>query len=608
MIIVDELTNLNKPFLNLIAHIYGPIFYLNKRDDSIKKTSKIMPINFLNNSMMTGYGDLNRGDKKLLYQFVEKFLTKKIINLTKNNFKNVEDFEKKIKISLATSFQYYNFGSANLFVSSRNDTSKIHYIHTSFWNYIYSDGGVRRATEYKHYFLPIDGIFKYFKLITDKICYYLNIKSLYNILRSIKNKKTEKINDSAFYSSCDSAIFFHKSLKYGDLYTKNQFFSKEAKHKLNKNNIACFVLEGDSQSQIVNSKSNIHLQDFVRQKKNYDLYCGTKIILFNIFKVKSVNEAIGLLFISIFFLNYKSWCNKIANYPNLRNAIIDFDLLFPKSLSIALESYSITTFAFQDRGVTSFRHCDGVIVNTYFFAGEIYKKFGLENPSIYCKNYFNFGAWRSSQLIRAICVKSENLGIEREKKIPISSFGSYICCIGWFLGEENSPILNIEAFFDFIEKIKVVAAFFKTRAFVLRFKILRSHEKSLIIESIKDFPNIYLSNDYSKDFISYSLCANAEAVISVQTSLAEECLSVGKKVVFIDSVHNLRGLCKEMYPLDFHFAVATNSNEIIRLLDKIINHDEVLINKYLDIKKKLQGEIDLSMTEVIPNFLTNYLH
>ena len=96
-------------------------------------------------------------------------------------------------------------------------------------------------------------------------------------------------------------------------------------------------------------------------------------------------------------------------------------------------------------------------------------------------------------------------------------------------------------------------------------------------------------------------------IVSVQTNLADEYLSVGKKVVLIDSTHNIRRLCKDVYLQDLHFAIADDSKEINALVVRCLSGDTELLAQYQELCSKLSGDFDLTIPNAIPKALEIYL-
>jgi hypothetical protein len=106
---------------------------------------------------------------------------------------------------------------------------------------------------------------------------------------------------------------------------------------------------------------------------------------------------------------------------------------------------------------------------------------------------------------------------------------------------------------------------------------------------------------------SYALCKRADVIVSVQTSLADECLAAGKKVVILDSTHNFKSICTDIYPKEFHFAFASDSQHMLDLVSRCLNSDADLTARYDSLKGQLTGDFDLRTPEIIPDTLEQFL-
>ena len=144
-------------------------------------------------------------------------------------------------------------------------------------------------------------------------------------------------------------------------------------------------------------------------------------------------------------------------------------------------------------------------------------------------------------------------------------------------------------------------------AIIIRMKILEKGLQELIEQKVRNCRNVFLSIDYSSMAISYTLCQLADVIVSVQTSLAEECLNFGKKLIFLDNLYTVKNLSTGIYPKDFHFLIAKDSEEMNCMIQLIINGDECLLRKYERLREKLAGDYDLSEPNVIPKLLEKYL-
>ena len=66
-------------------------------------------------------------------------------------------------------------------------------------------------------------------------------------------------------------------------------------------------------------------------------------------------------------------------------------------------------------------------------------------------------------------------------------------------------------------------------------------------------------------------------------------------------------MAKDLYPNEFFFAIPDNSESINQLVKKCLNNDSDINNSYSNLKKKLRGDLDLSVRNIIPDTIESLL-
>ena len=120
--------------------------------------------------------------------------------------------------------------------------------------------------------------------------------------------------------------------------------------------------------------------------------------------------------------------------------------------------------------------------------------------------------------------------------------------------------------------------------------------------------NIFLSIDYENFLVSYMLCKEADLIISVPTSLAEESIAYGKKVIFINNLFPINNISKDTYHPEFYFCIPENLEEIKVLINRCFNNDLDILIKYQTLKKLLSGSVDFSKPNIISKKLEEICH
>jgi len=380
-----------------------------------------------------------------------------------------------------------------------------------------------------------------------------SVKKIFSIFSRQKKELNQNTNNQFFntndvnlkkFEKKSVAFVVHKGLIYGTkdhvIFKKSLYYSDDENSSLNKNNIL-----------------HLDYSNFSSPEQNLNWIClrkmkvsKTKILLKTILAsaktlilIRNWSEFLGWLFCIQQYNRYLQYCSVIKKFKNLKIALIDYDVLCPKTLILALEKNNIKTIATQERFIhTFYPHECTLIVDTYYAVSE-FAADHIKN-SKYCnvKNLIPVGQYRSDYLT---LYKNKNIPAEileakkNDKKIiivlgyspPHHWFESYIS-----LTHSWSSQIN------FLDDIIKLSKLFKNTFFVLRYKEiswLACFRFKEIINKINNCENIIISDNYKEAFYAYKLCANTDLVIAKYTSLADECLTKEIPVLFYDYGHNL---------------------------------------------------------------------
>ena len=154
----------------------------------------------------------------------------------------------------------------------------------------------------------------------------------------------------------------------------------------------------------------------------------------------------ALFILFYLYLKYKAWL-KVFDNSTLKNVIIDYDYLFPKSLFLALEHLRIKTFAFQDRPALSMYHMNcGVICDTYAYSGKLWHSYGKKQ--IYTlQRVFELGLWKIVFFLTNP-IKIQNMQFHRD--VVTGYTRKKIVFLGYFLSSHD-PITDALANKQFFE-------------------------------------------------------------------------------------------------------------------------------------------------------------
>jgi hypothetical protein len=544
------------------------------------------------------------GDEDVVLTQAEKMLPESLLCNANNFFPNVNNLTSKLRIALLDKFNYLDVGMVALFINSGERFRVVWFVHSSFLSYIKRESGVKGANNFHHVLFPSDDLCRLIQF-TQSFFY-----RMFSFLQKIKYRESLKEAPHKFSPTQETAVFFHQSISYGKLFKKLHYFSTELNSRLHPTRVSCFVLDRMEISDGQSIGGDLILIDFVRSNKLSDLFATMFFVLTRGKYARSFYELSGTLILAQVFFGYLGWRRSLLKYKNLKNAIIDYDILYPKSLALAFESCGVRTIAMQERGSSSFAASWGTIVDTFLFAGGLFTQYAERNKTNFFRKSINFGQWRTSLFYSNTLHDYKELSYIKFGKNHITDFNSVICCLGLFTDLENpssSVILSPKSSLDFYTKVKRLAHIFTDSALIIRLKIMSEFDRNIIHNFFEGSNNVFLCNEYSKMNASYSLCQRADVVVSLFTSLAEECFAVGKKTILIDDTHNFIEICKDIYPEDFYFAIAQGSDELVSLVSKCLDNDPALLLKYELLKKKLSGTFDMHSVNIIPDTLEKYL-
>ena len=216
-----------------------------------------------------------------------------------------------------------------------------------------------------------------------------------------------------------------------------------------------------------------------------------------------------------------------------------------------------------------------------YLLGKLSEQYGKKNKLLLYKNSYNLGMWRLSFFNDNNLIKFGSIKFYSNIQKDINSYKYKIVFLGYFLEENNEKVYtNTIAFQDMINHIKVIADNFKDHAIILRMKIINNGDTKKIMDICKNIENFFLCADYSQEKISYRLCKDSDLIISLQTSLAEECLAYGKKVILINELFPISNICESIYPKIFHFAISKSPLETLKLAKSCFKNNKFINATY----------------------------
>lgn len=343
----------------------------------------------------------------------------------------------------------------------------------------------------------------------------------------------------------DSRVVFvtHAGLSYGKLFQKTLFYSDRSDSKRHPENLLHFDYSG-----FPSPSENIRwvCLGSERQSLLAGLYHVPVAISRGIVHIRSIPQIIGLLLLSRFYATFMSYSKRLEAYPDLKVALIDYEILCPMALLLAFDARNIKTVAAQERFFGAFYETmGGTILNTYLCGSEYVAEVMKKSPAFYAKHYLPVGQYRSDNLVTARQSPPPQL-----LEVPITQGRKIITALGfhthmdWY-NSQPDPLLNWSAHRHFLEDMIRLSRDIPNVFIILRYKFVDWVSLPVFAEAVREIAssgNMAISMDYEKSFFSYDLCANSHLVIAKHTSLGDECLAVGIPVLFHEYTHNTEQL------------------------------------------------------------------
>lgn len=515
---------------------------------------------------------INYRDKNRIKEYLSSLKLDEIYSQISKRFQGIDFLEQKLNLSLISTLEFYVAGLVYAYyVSKRKRKSeRLIIINCDFKSFIIHDYSVFDKNCF-HIVLPLgQSLLALYGLVSS---------ILHRVVRRQHNAKVgnPKIHKDADLGH-DVAIFFHQSDRYGTLYRKSHYFSQRSDSLLNWDTVDKYAL-------FPNKDTPRYLVPLQVRISRVELLKFFNFVNPLVFLRSSISSKRAQIILFYRYLEYRGWLKALGK-PKFKNVIIDYDILFPKPLSLALERLDVKTFALQERPSLSMYHMtNGVICDVYLYSGELWRLCGEKNKSIICRNVLSCSSWRNI-FFYSSALKIEDM--EFHVQPVISSLKKKIVFFGYFF-EPDSLATNAAANKQLLKYVSDVAESYPDCSVFLRMKTLDEGFYQDMLEQFANTPNVFISTQYDIDGLSYILCRDADVVVSVQTSLAEEALAFGKHVILIDNLYAINGMCSNIYPSSFDFLIARRSKDMINLIGKVFSSDHQLFLRYRNLKKLLSG-------------------
>lgn len=593
MIVIDKISKTNLLFFKFFAFI-GFKFYVydfkSQNKEFIYEKGFIKKVKF-NLKDKNKIAKINYTKYNWESNPYRKYITPTLIRRLNKFFPKISKLEVKLVHIIENIFWSLETSNIIGFIyNHRNNQEKFNIIiHNNFLDFFVKSRSREINLQITHLYFPLDDINK-IKQILIKLLKSFFKKKKANYFKNLNKSLNQK---NRHYKV---GVIYHISEIYGqNLYDKKHFFSDKKDSPLNEKNVISFIVGND------NSKTDsikINFNDIDKKNKFFLLMQGIVLFIKNLDTCQTKKQLLGLSILSIFYIKYKLWIKYFSEY-SIDNIIYDYDVNFSKALSLALSSLSINTISICERASLTTLNGLGVIVDNYIIPGKIYKKYVKKNSSFLYKESINIDFWRLKYFKELETYKLSNKDFHNSinTKKDISSYENKIVILGWNLNSDlPNYFINERANEEFFNIVESLSSAFQKYAVILRMKMLNIEEGNLISERFKNKNNIFLCNNYQPLGLSYHLCKEASLIVSIPTSLAEESVAYGKKVIFIDDLYTIKNISSYLYPKEFKFSIAKNTNHLINLSNRILNKEKTIEENYKNLSYLLKGELENSQS------------
>ncbi len=434
------------------------------------------------------------------------------------------------------------------------------------------------------------------------------IKFVFTVLSNIFKRKisSKKYNKNTFnktynFSDYKIAFFPHKGLRYSNAYKNTHIYDSNIDSKLYKEKIFTFFFEStdevSSRFLKIHNIPNHNLNLIISKKKA--IKKTLKFIIKNIsFSLVLKNFSLSNFFLLNFYLNFLftffKYENFLENFKNLKVIYASYDVLFPKTLIFASELKGIISVSHQERSY-HYSYFSPLFYNKYFVSG-LFKNV-LKKYDYLIDDYIDFGMIRSNKIFsdKQNIIKNDISDLINKKKSK-----KIVLCIGLMVVDDHDVGIYGEdgvskkSNIDYVDTILKLSKEYLSCHFVLRFKdkYTISYLSNKIISEINDSPNIEINNNFKNTNI-YEMVKISDLIIGKQTSIMEEALSAGKKIIFYDNENHFNSID---YVLNTTDISVRNYNELSKKLKFLLlengdySRDDIkLFEDYFSLNKKIDS-------------------
>lgn len=374
----------------------------------------------------------------------------------------------------------------------------------------------------------------------------------------IRNRSTEVITPShkrinlewIDYNKFEVVYFPHQGIYYGEMFKKDHYYSEESGSPLNKSKILHLSL-GENIDEYLLASYKFYQDNDIPYADLYELPYNKKDLLRSLLSlIKSINYRIipdlynvGLwyiFFIISIYLRIMKYFYILSKFRNLKIALVGYDWLFPRPLSLALTMLKIKICANEERLIIAFFPDNYLILDYYFVASTIVAEPCMKTSQV--DHFIPIGLVRVDNIFNYANRKNRN----NNKYDTIKKDMKLIMALDFYmppneLVDTTRPVAKISETRQFYNDLILLAREFPELHIVIKGKDAPSYKSAFIkdiIDEISGIKNMSIEVDYTK-YDPYFMGEKADLTIACHTSLCDELLAAGRKVIIYEITDRL---------------------------------------------------------------------
>jgi hypothetical protein len=310
----------------------------------------------------------------------------------------------------------------------------------------------------------------------------------------------------------------------------------------------------------------------VRKSYNYLIYILGEIGLKKTLHFLRKDFILFCVFLlnTIKFLSMKDLIKK--NF-NAKLVLVGYDILFPKILSLAFESLKIRTIATQERFMPTFFSHFSFSIDTYLCNSQLVFDTIKTSNDKFVNNLIPCGQIRSDTLInykKNITNENERFTIvafDYESNSDFDNNRLRVC------GNWSQNIIFYKDLCSLAEEFPQVDIIIRGKnANWISIPFFKD-----VLNTINATSNVWIDEDYSKLNRQYKLASRSDLVIAKYTSIGDEVMALGKRVIYYDYFPNsTHYFASEYFKYNNYNVYAYSYIQLEQMVQSILNGFELL--------------------------------